>query len=194
VARRATTTVRRELPPYREKEQEMRNKIRIIGVSLASMAGLLLVSGVAWAQANQTPVSGTVSNFVEIDPGKIWEDEAGVLHIRNERWRERYRGNIRGQQFKIQSWNIEIDPVTGRWRELDYHGSFTFVGLVFGETVKATGRFMGQCSDCWEPNNCEEIEIWHLDDGRKINLTEVWSWSGGPSVYEGILLDPPGRR
>jgi hypothetical protein len=68
------------------------------------------------------------------------------------------------------------------------------VGFVFGEWVRAKGRFMGQCSDCWEPNNCEEIEIWHLDDGRKINLTEVYSWSGGPSVYEGILLDPPGRR
>ena len=78
--------------------------------------------------------------------------------------------------------------------ELDYHGSFTFVGFVGGDRVTATGRFMGQCSDCWEPNNCEEIEIWHLDDGRKINLTEVWSCPSPTSVYEGILLDPPGRR
>ena len=171
----------------------MRNIVRIIGMSLASIAGILLVSGVAWAQANKTPLSGGVVNPVFTDPGNIWEDEEGVLHVRNERQRERYTGDIRGRQFKIQNWNIEIDPVTGRELELDYHGSFTFVGFVGEDRVTATGRFMGQCSDCWEPNNCEEIEIWHLDDGRKINLTEVWSCSGG-SVYEGILLDPPGRR
>jgi hypothetical protein len=172
----------------------MRNKLRIIGVSLASMAGIVLVSGVAWAQATETPVWGRVDNFVVIDPGKIWEDEEGVLHIRNERQRERYRGQIRGQQFKIQSFNIEIDPVTGRDLALDYHGSFTFVGFVGGDLVKAKGRFMGQCSDCWEPNNCEEIEIWHLDDGRKIRLTEVWDCPSNISVYQGILLDPPGHR
>ena len=36
----------------------MRNKFRIIGVSLAAMAGLLLVSGVAWANPNKEPLSG----------------------------------------------------------------------------------------------------------------------------------------
>jgi hypothetical protein len=161
---------------------------------LASMAGILLVSGVASAQANKMPVSGEVDNFVIMDPGEIWEDEEGVLHIRNERRRERYTGDIRGQQFKIESANIYIDPVTGEL-EVDYHASFAFVGYVGPDLVTATGRVMGQCSGkIGEPNNCEEIEIWHLDDGRKINLTEVYSWSGGPSVYEGILLDPPGRR
>jgi hypothetical protein len=172
----------------------MRNKIRIIGASLASMAGILLVSGVAWAQANKTTLSGEVDNFFIMDPGKIWDDEEGVQHIRNERHRERYTGDIRGRQFKIQSLNIDVDPVTGEL-EVDYHASFTFVGYVGPDLVTATGRVMGLCSgDSGEPNNCEEIEIWHLDDGRKINLTEVYSWSGGPSVYEGILLDPPGRR
>jgi hypothetical protein len=173
----------------------MRNKVRIIGMSLASMAGILLVSGVAWAQATKMPVSGGVRNFVITDPGKIWVDEEGVKHIRNERRRERYTGDIQGRQFAIESLNIDIDPVTGEPLALDYHASFTFVGFVLGDRVTATGRLMGLCSGgLAEPNNCEEIEIWHLDDGRKINLTEVWSLSGGDSVYEGILLDPPGRR
>ena len=172
----------------------MRNTIRIIGVSLASMAGMLLVSGVAWAQASQEPVSGGVNNFVILDPGEIWEDEEGVLHYRNERFRERYTGDIRGQQFKIQSFNVEIDPVTGEL-EVDYHGSFAFVGFVGPDLVTATGRVRGVCSgDIGEPNNCEEVEIWHLDDGRKINLTEVWSCPDVSDQYEGVLLDPPGRR
>ena len=172
----------------------MTNTVRIIGASLVAMAWMLLVSGVASAQASHEPVSGEVDNFVILDPGEIWEDEEGVVHIRNERMRERYTGNIRGRQFKIQSFNAERDPVTGQWRELDYHGSFTFVGFVGEDRANATGRLRGQCSDCQEPNNCEEVEIWHLDDGRKINLTEVWSCPDVSDVYEGVLLDPPGRR
>jgi hypothetical protein len=37
----------------------MRNIVRIIGVSLAAMAGSLMVAGVAWAQAEETRGMGT---------------------------------------------------------------------------------------------------------------------------------------
>jgi hypothetical protein len=172
----------------------MRNKIRIIGVSLVSMAGLLLVSGVAWAQANQTPISGTVGNFVITDPGKEWVDEEGVYHWRNARERERYSGDIHGLQQKITSGNGDqhVNPNTGEFFA-DWHGSFTFVGFVGEDRVRATGRVVAQCTG----RSCEETDIWHLDDGRKITLTEVWLVGGGcppGCVYEGILLDAPGRR
>ena len=168
----------------------MRNIAQIIEVSMASMAGILLVSGVAWAQASKEPVSGEVDRYVMVDPGEIWEDEEGVLHIRNERYRERYTGDteddISGRQFKISGYTI--DPVTG---DVDYHGSFTFVGYVGLDLVTATGRIVAQCTG----RSCEETDIWHLEDGRKILLTEVWSVGGsGVGVYEGILLDPPGHR
>jgi hypothetical protein len=167
----------------------MRNKIRIIGVSLASMAGILLVSGVAWAQATETPVSGGVGGFVVTDPGELWVDEDGVRHRRNRRTRERYFGDIRGQQFKITRLNINLE--TG---EFDSHGSFTFVGFVGEDRVKAKGRFMVLCTG-GDPSFCEETEIWHLEDGRKINLLETYIlFNADPGVYEGILLDPPGHR
>ena len=55
MARGATGNAPRELPPSREKEQEMKGKVRVIGASLASLAGLLLASGTGWwAQATQT--------------------------------------------------------------------------------------------------------------------------------------------
>jgi hypothetical protein len=189
VARRATTTVRRELPPSREKEKEMRIKFRIIGVSLASMAGLLLVSGVAWANPNQTPVSGIGAAFViTAPPEKNWLDDDGVRHIRNRRARLRLAGNIRGQMFRIASFNV--DTVT---READFHGSFSFAGAVLGDRVSATGRFTALCSG--EPSMCEEHQIWRLEDGRRINLTETFPLDiDGPDVYEGTLLDPPGHR
>ena len=172
----------------------MSNSIRIIGARLTLLAGLLLVSGVAWAQANQTPVSGTVGNFVITDPGKEWVDEEGVYHWRNGRERERYYGDIRGRQLKITSGNGDefIDPVTGEFFA-DWHGSFTFVGYVGPDRLTAKGRIVAQCTG----RSCEETDIWHLEDGRKIHLTEVWSVGSSPPpccVYEGILLDPPGHR
>ena len=167
----------------------MRNTVRIIGVSLASMAGILLVSGTAWAQATETPVSGEVDNYVVTDPGELWVDEDGIRHRRDRRSREQYLGDISGQQFKI--FRLNFNQETG---ELDSHGSFTFVGFVGEDRVKAKGRFMLLCTG-GDPSFCEATEIWHLEDGRKISLLRTYIlFAGGPVVYEGILLDPPGRR
>jgi hypothetical protein len=167
----------------------MRNIFRIIGVSLASMAGIALVSGTAWAQATETPVSGEVDSFVVTDPGELWVDDDGVRHRRNRRTRERYHGDISGQQFKITRLNINRE--TG---ELDAHGSFTFVGFVGEDRVKAKGRFTVLCTG-GDPSFCEETEIWHLEDGRKISLLETYIlFNADPGPYEGILLDPPGHR
>lgn len=166
----------------------MTDKIRIIGVGFVAMAGFLLVSGVAWAQATETPVSGEVVNFVVTDPGESWTDDDGVLHFRNRRTRERYLGDITGQQFKIV--RLNVNPET---RELDSHGSFTFVGFVGPDRVEAEGRFMVLCTG--DPSFCEENEIWHLEDGRKISLLETYFLDiPGPDVYEGVLLDPPGNQ
>jgi hypothetical protein len=152
------------------------------------MAGILLVSGVAWAQASHEPVSGEVDNFVVLNPGELWVDEDGVRHRRNRRTKEHYLGDIKGRQFKIT--RLNINPET---REYDSHGSFSFVGSVRGDPVKAKGRFMVLCTG--DPSFCEETEIWHLEDGRKINLLETFFLDiPGADVYEGVLLDPPGHR
>ncbi len=45
----------------------MRNIVRIIGVGLAAMTGILLVSGVAWAQAEETPIAGRWSSCGELE-------------------------------------------------------------------------------------------------------------------------------
>jgi hypothetical protein len=190
--------VRRELPPYREKEQEMRNIFRIIGVSLASMAGLLLVSGVAWAQATKTPVSGT-AEFLSSRGGERWWDEEGVLHERNSTDRSRYSedtegGGIDGIQLAIASMNlgdIDFDQKTG---EGDQYGSFTFVGYVLGDLVTARGRYSGVCGG--QPSMCEIEFVWHLDDGRLMKTTEVGPLFGPAAdwVYVGMVLDRPGHR
>ena len=188
MARGATGTARRELPPSREKEKEMRNKFRIIGVSLAAMAGLLLVSGVAWANPNKEPVSGQVVRWWLTEPGKFWIDDDGVQHHRNQMVRVRYVGDIDGRLFVVQDSNY--DPSTG---DGDKHGSFLFNGYVGEDLVWATGRLAGVGSGL--PTFFEVDFVWHLDDGRLIKTTEVITLIGStPWDYVGEILDPPGHR
>jgi len=171
-----------------DKEQEMRSKIRIIGVSLAAMAGLLLASGVAWANPNKTPISGQVVALRVIEFGDIWTDEDGVRHIRNNFERLQYVGDIDGRQFKVFSGNW--DPASG---EGDFHGSLTFFGFVGEDEVRARGRFAAVCSGL--PMFCEFDEIWHLKDGRVIKFTSVTSFPGEiPWDYVGTLLAQPRHR
>jgi hypothetical protein len=186
VARGATGTARKALPPSREKEKEMRNKFRIIGVSLAAMAGLLLVSGVAWANPNKEPVSGEVVSYLLTDPGEIWVDDDGVWHRRNQWARARWEGDIEGRMVVVVSSNI--DPST---EDGDQHGSFIFNGYVGEDWVSATGRFSGVRSG--PPITWEVDHVWHLDDGRLIKTTGLTT-GGFPGDYVGEILDPPGRR
>ena len=159
----------------------MRNKFRIIGVSLAAMAGLLLVSGVAWANPNKEPVSGQVVRWISTDPGERWIDDDGVLHIRNEWVRAGWEGDIEGLLIVIN--NTNWDPSTG---DGDLHGSFIFIGYV-GEgldLVRATGRFAGVGSGL--PTTWEVDSVWHLDDGRLIKTTQVTSGAGSSPRWSSL--------
>ncbi len=165
----------------------MRNKFRIIGVSLAAMAALLLVSGVAWANPNKEPVSGELVSWRYTIPGEIWFDDDGVRHVRNQWVRVQYVGDIWGRSFAVLSSNT--DPSTG---DGDMHGSFVFNGYVGEDLVSATGRISAVCSGL--PIFCEFAHVWHLDDGRLIKTTEVKPPGGPPWDYVGEILDPPGHR
>jgi len=165
----------------------MRNTVRIIGVSLVSMAGFLLISGIAWAQATKESVSGSAPNYYVTDPGKIWLDDEGIRHFRNRRTRVRWEGDIDGWQFRID--DLNVNTLT---READFHGSFTFAGYVREDLVTAKGRSSTQCTG--DPSICEEHTNWFLDDGRMIKVTEVYALdSDDTEGYEGTILDPPGR-
>jgi hypothetical protein len=164
-----------------------RNQALTAARSLLLLTAILLVSGGAWAQAIKTPVTGTAGiAFTVIDPGEIWDDEDGVRHFRHRRTRQRHRGDIDGRRFNVAALNIDIANGVA-----DFHGSFTFTGLVLGDAVGAIGRFAVICIE-WM---CDESSIWFLSDGRKINMTERYPLGVvEPIPYEGVLLDAPGRR
>jgi hypothetical protein len=164
----------------------MKKRTLTIAAGLALMAGLLLVSGGAWANPNKEPVSGWEVTHRVIEDGKFWIDDDGVWHRRNQWVRSRWAGDIRGRSIAVLRSNY--DPSTG---DGDLTASLAFTGYVGEDLVSATGRAAGVRSG--STSTWEVDWVWHLDDGRLIKMTEVAS-GAPPWAYVGEILDPPGRR
>jgi len=165
----------------------MRANHRIIGLGLALTAGLLLVSGIAWAQASKTPVSGEIISVTQIDPGESWLDGDGVLHGRNQTNSALFRGDIDGHRVVVVDYSS--DPLTG---ETQVRGFFSFAGLVLEDLVTATGRVRAKCNEIEGRNHCVGDSVWHLSDGGLLKMTTSWIAGEFPRDYVGIIHDNPG--
>jgi hypothetical protein len=119
----------------------MRNIVRKIGAGLASMAGVLMVSGVAWAQAEETPIQGEWRSCQSLEePEREWVDEDGIEHRRDALYSCMHRGSLRGLE---KGWaNQERDP--GVW--VSERGYYAYTGFVLGETNPGVGRYTLECS------------------------------------------------
>jgi hypothetical protein len=166
----------------------MRNMFRIIGVSLASMAGLLLVSGVAWAQAEETPVTVRVMGCERLEePERYWVDEDGIEHARDiliSCWAGR---DMVGELIAWTSW--DFDPAADH---LFQHGYYSFTGSILGEPATGVGRFTKE-RNCIE-GVCINTQggVMHLAGGGLWIVSGTWE-SGAPRIiFRGVLLDPPG--
>jgi hypothetical protein len=172
-------------------KRKMRNIIRIIGVSLAAMAGILLVSGVAWAQALKTEIEGELGDCYFIgEPDKDWMDEDGVRHIRGQKGRCDHVGeDVFGRGNRGEFW-VEDRDVDGAAGTQFRHGTSTFGGRILGDRVQTTGHYTieGTQSDVW---TFTVEHVWHLEDGRLLKISATWI-AGDPITFTGILLDPPG--
>jgi hypothetical protein len=174
----------------------MRNIVRIIGVSLASMAGLLLVAGIASAQALKTPIEGSWGNCRLIgDPVREWVDEDGIHHGRGQSGRCDHVGDVqgrfsRGERF-VANWNNDVAGET-----YFEHGTTSFTGRILGEFVSAAGHYTLDCTGPFQMQTCIQELVWHLEDGRLLKFTATWvEGDGDPTFpYTGFLLDPPGLR
>ena len=166
----------------------MRNKIRIIGVSLAAMAGLLLVSGVAWAQAEETPISWRNSGYEMLEEAeRFWVDEDGIEHARDiltSCWTER---DMVGERIQWHSW--DFDRAAGH---VFQRGYYSFTGSILGEPATGVGRFTherNRIEGVWI--NTQE-DVMHLAGGGLVLLSGTWETGSARRILRGILLDPPG--
>ena len=168
----------------------MRNIIRIIGVSLASMAGILLVSGTAWAQATETPITARFINAsceqLE-EPERDLVDEDGVRHYRNELVSCAWRGDLNGRELDCE--NANIDLVNGY---IEQWGYGTFTGRVLnGPQTWGLVRYTAEAHRIEGVWHNTSDTIMHLEDGSLITMSAEWK-SGEQIIYSGVLLDPPG--
>jgi len=165
----------------------MRNIVRIIGVSLVLMAGILLVSGVAWAQAEEKPIEWWNTGYQLLEEAeRFWVDEDGIEHGRNEMGRNPRRGGMRGVEVGFASW--DWDPGVGYFER----GYFAYTGKVLGgEPTTGVGHYTLECNMIEAVWTCTSDDLVHLDDGRLVKTSAAWV-SGGTIIYSGIVLDPPG--
>ncbi|MBW1844437.1 MAG: hypothetical protein JRE38_06825 [Deltaproteobacteria bacterium] len=164
----------------------MKNEIRIIGVGLAAMAGILLVSSSAWAQAEETPIQGRwldCQNLVE--PEREWVDEDGIEHRRNALYSCRHRGSLRGLE---KGWaSSERNP--GVW--VSERGYYSYTGTILGEQGPGVARYTLECSRVEGAMTCLEEHVMHPYGGGLVKFSGTWN-PGGPRTYTGTFLDTPG--
>jgi hypothetical protein len=165
----------------------MKNVVRIIGVGLASMAGILLISGVAWAQATETPIQGRWFSCGSLaEPEREWVDEDGIEHGRDGLYSCRHQGSLMGLEKGWASWDIN----RGVW--VSEHGYYTFTGRVLGgDFTTGVARYTLECSTIEGVGTCIEDHVIHLDGGSLAKFSGTWN-PGGARTYTGTLLDPPG--
>jgi hypothetical protein len=177
----------RELLFEIEKEQEMRNIVRIIGVSLVLMAGSLMVAGVAWAQAEETPI--TIRFICEDvgEPERFWVDEDGIEHGRDHLEDCTLRRDMVGTTLGLSSW--DLDPDAGYYLSRGY---YAFTGRILGgEMTTGVGRYTlegNRINGVWYYTSDDII---HLAGGGLVKLSGDWR-GGRLLVVSGVLLDPPG--
>jgi hypothetical protein len=166
----------------------MRNIVRIIGVSLAAMAGSLMVAGVAWAQAEETPIRVHIYDCVVTDEPETrrWEDEDGILHVRDQLVSCSVR---RGMVGTITGWrSFDLDSAAGHLFERAYAA---FSGWVLDEMTTGVWRATagGNRSDGVWTYTADHLV--HLDGGGLVKMSgtrEDWQ----RNIVSGTLLDPPG--
>jgi hypothetical protein len=133
------------------------------------MAGLLLVSGVAWAQAEETPITVRSIGCERLEePERYWVDEDGIEHARDILISCSTGRDMVGEIIAWTSW--DFDPAADH---LFQHGYYSFVGTLLGEPATGVGRFTH------ERNRIEGV--WINTQGMScISLAAAWSYCRGP--------------
>jgi len=153
------------------------------------MAGLLLVSGVAWAQATKTPLTVRFLGAQQLEePVREWVDEDGIEHARDEYYRLRRGGDMNGVEFGFASWDGDL--ATDHYFERGYY-SFTGRILGLGGVTSGVGRYTLECNRIEGVQFCTAEDVMQLEGGGLVKLSTT-SEDGPLNPWTGFLLETPG--
>ena len=171
--------------------KKTRTKI-LAGVVL--LAAVLLITGIVWAKATQTPISGTETITVTGDPVRFWEDE-GITHYRGLPGVIDFTsGDLDGEGSFVV--NVNLDPVTGNG---DESGAAT-IDVTWGTL---SGTFEGRLTAIFTAGISNGTVVYHGISGDFQGMKMMMSYSldtttGPPGTvwdvtYTAIVLDPHGE-
>jgi len=168
-----------------------RTKI-LAGVVL--LAAVLIITGIAWAKATKTAVTGItlVTPREEHEPLREWIDDDGIWHVRGEVADYVHVGDLEGTGVGVVNLNLEVDPFTGNGDESGYSTS----EMTWGEL---SGTFEGRFSVTYTGWVGVGHGVYHgTGDFAGMKLMEDFTVDltvGPPYVvnFEGIILDPHGE-
>jgi len=167
----------------------MRNEIWTAAVSLAAMSGILLVGGVTWAQAEETPIEVQFYGCrIQGSPEREWVDDEGIRHIRDQMFRCRRTRDMVGRDV---GWASGDQDLAGGYTF--ERGYYAFTGTVLGgELTGGVGRYTEECNKIEGVWNCTSHDVMHLNGGSLVKLSATYDGDDPVLIYSGTLLDPPG--
>ena len=160
---------------------------------LVLLAAVVLITGIVWAEATQTPIAGTLTVAMSGPPARYWVDDEGIEHYRGLPAVYNFlSGDLSGTGSSVV--NVDFDPLTGNGHE---SGAAT-INVTWGEL---SGTFEGRLSGTYTYGISTGTAVYHGTSGdfEGMKMMMSYSYSLGepyepwPVDYEAIILDPHGE-
>lgn len=162
-------------------------------LTVAVLAGVVLITGIVWAEATEYSVDCTFA-YSGTSIGKDWTDDEGVRHLRDITYwlkSDAGSGNIEIDLDGVCNHNIDLNTGEG-----DFWGNDHEVVVTWGDL---TGTFRGSHSGIRTDYTVgQSSHVYQGIDGDfvgwKLKLNGTWDMSSNKAgVLEGILHSPHGE-
>ncbi len=154
---------------------------------------VMLITGIAWAKATKTPISGTQTVQSTGTPARLWVDDEGILHYRGLPGVMTFpSGDVTGTGSYVV--NVNLDLATGNG---DESGAAT-LNLTWGEL---SGTIEGRFTGIYTAGISNGTGVYHGISGDFVGMKMMWSYqfTAGdvgvpwPTTYTAIVVDPHGE-
>jgi hypothetical protein len=172
----------------------MKNTRTKILAGVVLLAAVLLITGIVWAKATHTPISGTQTVQSTGTPVRFWVDDEGIVHYRGLYGVMTFSGDVVGTGSFVV--NANLDPATGNGDE----SGTAAADLTWGEL---SGTIEGRFTGTYTAGISYGTGVYHGTSGDFVGMKMMWSYildgTTGPvgtvwdATYTAIILDPHGE-
>ena len=158
-------------------------------LTLVLLAGVVLITGIAWAKSTKYMVEGSFGYAGDLSKAKIWTDEEGVTHLRNIPYSAWSTGGLDITMYGTCNHNRDMATGDGDFWGDDHEVVVTWEGL----TGTFRGRYGGITIGHAGNSNHSYQGISGDFVGWKLRFDATWDFIGKTGVFEGVLQNPHGE-